>query len=87
MTYMARRAPVFIANPERIRSLNVVHGIYPLVELSDFAVSGLVAYLNSSVARSEGRTYSGGLTKFEPREVENLWVPSPAMLEEGSWRS
>ncbi len=87
MTYMARKPPVFVANPKRIRSLNVVHGIYPLVDLSDNAVNGLVDYLNTSVVAYEGRTYSGGLMKFEPREVENILVPSPQMLEEGSWRS
>ena len=87
MTYMARKAPVFVANPQRVRSLNVVHGIYPFVDLSERAVEGLVEYLNTSVSQDEGRTYCGGLTKFEPKEVEQLWVPSPAMLEEGSWRS
>ena len=87
MTYMARRPPVFVANPEKVRALNVVHGIYPFVELSDRAVANLVDYLNSSVSQEDGRTYCGGLTKFEPREVESLWVPSPEMLEEGSWRS
>lgn len=87
MTYMARRPPRFVANPNKVRSLNVVHGIYPTVELSERAINELVAYLNSSVSCSDGRTYSGGLTKFEPKEVEALWVPSPEMLEEGSWRS
>jgi adenine-specific DNA-methyltransferase len=28
----------------------------------------------------EGRTYAGGLTKFEPREMERLLVPSPELL-------
>ena len=25
----------------------------------------------------DGRTYAGGLTKFEPREMERLAVPDP----------
>jgi adenine-specific DNA-methyltransferase len=29
----------------------------------------------------DGRTYSGGLTKFEPREMERLIVPSPDILK------
>lgn len=87
MTYMARRAPRFVVNESGIRSLNVVHGIYPMIDMSQRAIINLVDYLNSSVSLSDGRVYSGGLTKFEPREVENLWVPSPTMLEEGSWPS
>lgn len=87
MTYMARRPPVFVANPRKIRSLNVVHGIYPSESLSEHALRELVDYLNSSVALEDGRVYCGGLTKFEPREAERLWIPSPTMLEEGSWRS
>jgi hypothetical protein len=27
----------------------------------------------------DGRTYAGGLTKFEPREMERLLVPDPFM--------
>lgn len=87
MTYMARRAPVFVANPRHVRSLNVVHGIYPDIELSSHAIDGLVEYLNQYVPISSGRTYSGGLTKYEPKEVEALRVPSPKMLEEDAWRS
>ncbi len=86
MTYMARRPPTFVANPGGIRSLNVVHGVYPMIELSEKALYGLVEYLNGHVSCGDGRTYCGGLTKFEPREAESIIVPSPEMLEEGSWR-
>lgn len=27
-----------------------------------------------------GREYAGGLTKFEPREMERIPVPEPALL-------
>jgi hypothetical protein len=27
----------------------------------------------------DGRTYAGGLTKFEPREMERLLVPTPEL--------
>ena len=82
MTYMARHAPTFVVNTDGIPMLNVVHGIYPEVELSDRAVTKLVDYLNNCISTEDGRTYAGGLTKFEPREVEQLVVPSPEMLEE-----
>jgi hypothetical protein len=33
-----------------------------------------------SVRRDQGRTYSGGLTKFEPREVERILIPAVWMI-------
>lgn len=81
MTYMARHAPNFVVNYDNLAMLNVVHGIYLTVELSERAVSRLAAYLNTHVSTADGRTYAGGLTKFEPREVERLVVPAPEVLE------
>lgn len=81
MTYMSRHAPCFVKNEANLPMLNVVHGIYPTVELSDAAVDRLVSYLNEHVNVSQGRTYCGGLTKFEPREAEAILVPSPDRLE------
>jgi hypothetical protein len=31
--------------------------------------------LSQTTSTSQGRTYAGGLTKFEPREVEHLLIP------------
>lgn len=81
MTYMARHPPVFVVNQDRLGMLNVVHGIYPTVALSERAVERLASYLNDNVRVEDGRVYSGGLAKFEPREVEHLIVPSPERLE------
>ena len=81
MTYMARHAPTFVVNVDGLGMLNVVHGIYPTVDLSDDAIRNLTEYLNENVAVSDGRVYAGGLAKFEPREVERLVVPSPEVLE------
>ena len=81
MTYMARHPPVFVINSDKLGMLNVVHGIYPSIELSEHALANLVDYLNNHVRMDDGRTYSGGLVKFEPREVERLLVPSPEVLE------
>ncbi len=47
-------------------------------------IAGLCAYLNAATRQADGRTYAGGLTKFEPREMERLLVPSPALLLEKS---
>jgi hypothetical protein len=32
--------------------------------------------LNKNIHRGGGRTYSGGLTKFEPKEIERLRIPN-----------
>jgi len=36
--------------------------------------------LATSIRLAQGRTYAGGLTKFEPKEMERLLVPDPAVL-------
>jgi adenine-specific DNA-methyltransferase len=74
-TYMARRPPAFVRNRVRARFLNIAHGLYPRAPMSDECLDALAAYLSSSVRLVEGRTYAGGLTKFEPREMERLLVP------------
>ena len=81
-TYMARRPPAFALNPDGAAILNVVHGLYPRVSLTDTQLRGLVAYLNGLGTRlaGAGRTYHGGLQKFEPREMESIPVPSAERL-------
>jgi hypothetical protein len=79
-TYMARRPPAFVRNHGGARHLNIAHGLYPREPLAEDALAALVAYLARAVTTREGRTYAGGLTKFEPREMERLLVPAPARL-------
>ena len=62
--------------------LNVVHGIYPKKPMSNKALVRLTDYLNNSVSVNSGRTYCGGLTKFEPKEAEAILVPALDRLEE-----
>jgi adenine-specific DNA-methyltransferase len=76
-TYMARRAPVFTRNPGGARHLNIAHGLYPREALTEAQLLALVEHLSSGVSVADGRTYAGGLTKFEPREMERLLVPRP----------
>ncbi|WP_419848195.1 N-6 DNA methylase [Candidatus Poriferisocius sp.] len=83
-TYMARRPPAFVRNPAGARHINVAHGIYPRDPLSDDALDTLATSLRSSVSVAQGRTYAGGLTKFEPSEMERIPVPNPALLIEMS---
>lgn len=73
-TYMARQAPVFARNPDGLGLLNVAHGLYPRQPLNDEALDAIVARLNRTRRQfvGRGRTYHGGLEKFEPREMERL---------------
>jgi hypothetical protein len=75
-TYMARQAPFFALNPDGLHILNVIHGIYPLTPLGDEQLRLLVQTLNEmrETYRGLGRTYQGGLEKFEPREMERLTI-------------
>jgi hypothetical protein len=60
--------------------LNIAHGIYPHQPLDPTQVQRLVQQLNAAqdTFRGRGRTYQGGLEKFEPREMQAL----PICLEE-----
>jgi len=73
-SYMARRAPVFALNPDGLVPLNVAHGIWPRQGID---AAELVARLNAAATSfvGSGRTYHGGLEKFEPREMEALLLP------------
>jgi adenine-specific DNA-methyltransferase len=79
-SYMARRAPAFVRNAACVRHINIAHGIYPRERMSQKTLNGLVLYLRSAVSVHDGRVYAGGLTKFEPREMERLLVPEPGSL-------
>lgn len=82
-TYMARRPPAFVLNTAQARHLNIAHGLYPREPMDDLLLHRLVEFLSSRVLLSDGRTYAGGLTKFEPKEMERILVPSPDMLKAG----
>lgn len=79
-TYMARRPPAFVRNVVHARHINIAHGLYPRVEMSDSLLDRLTACLRTSITVAQGRTYAGGLTKFEPKEMERLPVPHPDLL-------
>jgi adenine-specific DNA-methyltransferase len=82
-TYMARRAPTFTRNLAGARHINIAHGLYPRQPLDEAQLQALVSYLSTNTSVAGGRTYSGGLTKFEPGEMERLVVPSPELLARG----
>jgi hypothetical protein len=75
-TYMARRPPQFTLNACGARHINVAHGLYPREPLAAGMMARLVTWLNKNIDTGSGRTYAGGLTKFEPKEIERLRIPS-----------
>lgn len=84
-TYMARRPPAFVRNDVEARHINIAHGLYPRQELPAATLDNLAAHLRSAVTLAQGRVYAGGLTKFEPKEMERLPIPSLESLSEGDF--
>lgn len=79
-TYMARRPPAFLRNLCEARHINIAHGLYPREKLSESILMRLVSWLNKNVRQENGRTYAGGLVKFEPKELERVHIPMPENL-------
>jgi len=75
-TYMARRAPAFVRNRAGVRHINIAHGLYPREPLDEAVLDAVASHLRQYVCMSSGRTYAGGLVKFEPGEVSRLHIPS-----------
>jgi adenine-specific DNA-methyltransferase len=74
-TYMARRAPAFVRNLVKARHINIAHGLYPREPLSDAVLTAVLTYLRRHINTAGGRTYAGGLVKFEPKELERILLP------------
>lgn len=76
VTYMARQAPAFVLNTAKARHLNIAHGLYPRSPLSPQQIAAILVWLRQHVGTSGGRTYAGGLVKFEPKELERIPIPA-----------
>lgn len=86
LTYMSRDGTRFIRNETNARNLSNLHGIYIDVEMDEPQLKALLAYLNSEfaseVVRRSGRTYSSGMDKIEPNEMEGVPVLDPRGLDD-----
>jgi hypothetical protein len=74
-TYMARRPPAFVRNRCNARHINIAHGLYPREPLAEPVLDALADWLRNNVGTDGARTYAGGLMKFEPKEIERVYVP------------
>lgn len=80
-TYMARRPPAIVRNLADARHINIAHGFYPRQPLSEPTLARLASVVRSSIHVGQGRTYAGGLTKFEPCEFERILIPNVVSAE------
>ncbi|WP_267419514.1 MULTISPECIES: HsdM family class I SAM-dependent methyltransferase [unclassified Curtobacterium] len=84
LTYMNADTPRITTNKAGAHHLNSVHGIYLQPHVRDIGLELLpVASLNSLTllgAEMVGRAYGGGMLKLEPREADELPVPSPTLV-------
>jgi adenine-specific DNA-methyltransferase len=85
LTYMNHDTPRLVANPDGFGFLNSIHGVglHPdRVEIGSEVLP--VAALNSLTllaAELVGRSYGGGMLKIEPKEADQLAVPSAPLLQ------
>jgi adenine-specific DNA methylase len=85
LTYMNADTPRLCSNKARVHHLNSVHGLYLKPRMIRTGMDYLpVASLNSMTllgAETVGRSYGGGMLKLEPREADELPVPTKAVLD------
>ena len=80
VSYMGRRPPVFCANPFGASFINIAHGLFPRQPLFGDTLARVLDHLNTATDRHAGRTYGGGMAKFEPSDIARLRIP-PEVLE------
>ncbi len=68
----------FIYNQAKVYNLTTFHGFYPFIIDEEFS-RALVCCLNSNIvqefAKLNSRVYGGGLLKFEPKDILDIYVP------------
>jgi hypothetical protein len=84
MSYMGRRPPSFARNACGARIINIAHGLTPLRPISIRSQDELVAWLNKNVLLTAGRTYGGGMVKFEPGDAMHIPLPDEMTIFEAA---
>jgi hypothetical protein len=78
MSYMGRRPPRFARNACGARLINIAHGLTPRRPMGIALQDRFVSWLNQNVVVTNGRTYGGGMVKFEPSDAMNIPLPAEA---------
>ena len=84
LTYMDSERPRLVRNVAKVNHLNSLYGIRLHSEFIDLAKYLPIASLNSITtlgAEMIGRSYGGGMLKLEPREADQLPMPSPHLVK------
>jgi adenine-specific DNA methylase len=85
-TYMNHDTPRLVTNCAGVLHLNSIHGVTLKEDLRQIGMELLpMAMLNSLTllgAELVGRSYGGGILKLEPKEADQLPVPSLEMVRE-----
>lgn len=74
-TYMGRRPPAFVRNLAGVAHVNIAHGLYPRMDMTSATLDRVSRWLNKNPVGAGGKTYGGGLRKFEPKEIERIAIP------------
>ncbi len=85
VTYMNSDTPRLTTNTVGAHHLNSVHGVYlhPRAEQTGRRLLPLASLNSATLLGAEvvGRAYGGGMLKLEPREADQLPMPSQAQVE------
>src|SRR5262249_48267689 len=71
----AARPPASVRTVATSRPLTIAPGLSRREPLDDAVLTAVVAWLRRHASTSGGRTYAGGLVKFEPKEIERILLP------------
>ena len=88
LTYMDQHRPRFAANLAGVHHLNSLYGVTFKLGLRDLGRElvplAAVNTLTMLGAEIVGRAYGGGMLKLEPKEADNLPLPSPDLVTAAS---
>ncbi|MCZ6816367.1 MAG: N-6 DNA methylase [Planctomycetota bacterium] len=90
VTVFGRKRLRFVRNAARVLNLTAFHAVYMKPAYKKF-VAYLLCYFHSAAAArasaQEHRVYGDGLLKFEPKDVERLYVPDLDAVDKAAFEA